>query len=618
MTVPPQGEAWPRPEAFDAQKGAMLAWMQEVAPYGIFTTDAELRIRSWNQWLVTHSGLAVESVLGRPLLELFPDVQARRLDECFRRATKGEISMLSTALHKYLLPLPVVGRGYAVPHMLQTVRIAPLPLGQLVVGTITTIEDVTQRECQAVILQRQQEYDRLHSAALALLLQSHDARRATAALFPRIAVPLKLEAYLNYLLSPDGSELRLHAAGGIPADARRARATLRLGEGPCGRCAQDRHSVVIRDVQANADETVEPIRRLGLRCYAVFPLLIGDRLLGTVGFGSYERDVIVADELEFLSTIAQYLAVAIERALRENALLQARQGLSEHAEILELKVAERTARLHETIAQLESFSYTVAHDLRAPIRALKTYSEILLQDYAAAVPPEGLDLLRRLQRAGNRLDALTRDLLKFSKIAGEEVQLAPIDVAELVHDIVVMTPALQNDVLTVRRPLGKVWAQDTLLHQCLSNLLDNALKFTAPTVTPRIVVWSELRTQKSSSGDNAGNTPPFQASVTNSGASREPLPPATALENARRVRIWIEDNGVGIPPEAHQKVFGIFERGSGLGHVEGTGIGLAIVARATQQMGGNCGVESTPGEGSRFWVELAAAPTDDSGVASPE
>jgi signal transduction histidine kinase len=75
----------------------------------------------------------------------------------------------------------------------------------------------------------------------------------------------------------------------------------------------------------------------------------------------------------------------------------------------------------------------------------------------------------------------------------------------------------------------------------------------------------------------------------------------------QRVRIWVEDNGIGIAPQQHEKIFGIFERVSGLDHVEGTGIGLAIVARAMQQMGGDCGVESQLGQGSRFWLELAAA-----------
>ena len=134
--------------------------------------------------------------------------------------------------------------------------------------------------------------------------------------------------------------------------------------------------------------------------------------------------------------------------------------------------------------------------------------------------------------------------------------------------------------------LGVVWAQRTMLQQCLANLFDNALKFTPPGVVAHIVVRSE-----------------WQAAVApvlvESGA-----PPAVAP----RQRIWIEDNGIGIPLASHEKIFGIFERLPCSTHVEGTGIGLAIVARATAQMRGTCGVESVPGAGSRFWLEFAAAP----------
>ena len=111
----------------DAQKGAMLAWVQAIAPYGIFTTDTELKIRTWNQWLVTHSGLAPDEVLGRSLTEVFPDIGERRLDEHFRRALDGEISVLSTALHKYLVPLRSTIRSPGVTEMLQTARIERAP-----------------------------------------------------------------------------------------------------------------------------------------------------------------------------------------------------------------------------------------------------------------------------------------------------------------------------------------------------------------------------------------------------------------------------------------------------------------------------------------------------------
>ena len=366
-------------------RDAMLGWMQDIAPYGLFTTDTELVIRSWNQWLAAHSGLSAEAVVGRRLVEVFPDVQVRKLDAQFARALRGEVSVLSTALHKYLLPLSPAQRSYSVPYMLQTVRIAPLPAGDEIVGTITIIEDVTQRECQALILRRQQAHDRLLSEALAQLLQSEQPQDIAAGLFSRLAAPLKLEAFLNYLVSADGKQLRLHASVGVAPEAKKSISVLALGEGICGQVALGRVPLIERHLQDSAGEHVQTIRRLGLRSYAGFPLLIGDRLLGTLAFGSYQRDVIAPDELEFLAKIAQYVAIALDRAQREQALREAQQRLHQHAEELEAKIAERTAKLKDTIVQLEGFSHTVAHDLRAPIRSLIGFTEILLSDFGACL-----------------------------------------------------------------------------------------------------------------------------------------------------------------------------------------------------------------------------------------
>ncbi len=608
-------------EAAAAQHNAMLAWMQAMAPYGIFTTDRDLKIQSWNQWLVAHSGLDSDEMIGRSLFDAFPTLRTRRLDEHFRRALAGEVHVLSSALHRYLLPLRATVRDGVETQMLQTVRIAPLLLDANIVGTIATIEDVTQRESQATILRKQQERDHLLSSALASLLSSENPLQAATELFPRLAVPLKLEVYFHFLLSVDGTELRLHAAGGVTPEIRKAMSVLPLNEGPCGLVATQRKPVLLSHVQESSAPHAQVIKKMGLRVYAGFPLTLGERLLGTLSFGSYAHDTISAEDVEFLGTIAQYVAIAIERALRENALRQAQQSLSEHAEHLETTIAHRTAKLHETIAQLESFSYTVAHDLRAPIRSLKGYSEIMLDDYAASVPEDGKAILRRIQRAADRLDALTRDLLLFSKIERQDVKLTSVDVDELVQDIVGTTPALQGNLL-VEGSLGNVVAQRTLLQQCLSNLFDNALKFATPSQPPRIVVRTETfspanRPHPPSTTDSTAGAA-FSPSIIHSHPAEDAFPPRPDSKapfsdsGALRRRIWIEDNGIGIPPEAHHKIFGIFERVSGLDHVEGTGIGLAIVARAVQQMGGACGVESEVGRGSRFWLELAT-----SGEAAP-
>jgi PAS domain S-box-containing protein len=592
----------------EAQKGAMLSWVQAIAPYGIFTTDTGLRIRSWNQWLVTHSGLRLEQVAGRSLTELFPEVRERRLDEHFRRALEGEISVLSTALHKYLLPLrSTIRTTTGGTEMLQTARIAPLVFEGQTVGTIATIEDVTQRESQALVLRRQQEHDRLLSSALALLLSSENPLEAAAQLFPSLATPLRLEVYFNYLLSPDGTELRLHAAGGVAPEVKKTKAVIKLGESLSGTAALQRKPIYTSNVQDSKAPEAQMLRRLGLSSYAAFPLLVGDRLLGTLSFGSYQRPTIAADEIEFLFTISQYLALAIDRSLRDTDLREAQHSLKEHAGMLETKIAERTAKLHETIVQLESFSYTVAHDLRAPIRSLKGFSEILLSDYASVLPETAQALLGRLLRASHRLDALTRDLLQFSRIVRQDVKLSAVDLAEVIQEIVLVTPALQDGVLVVRDPLGTVRAQRTLLQQSLTNLFDNALKFARPGVPARIVVRAERRGEVAPVEATA-LVPAFSPSISAERAhGTSSVPWSSNSGPPPRTRVWIEDNGIGIPAQAHEKIFGIFERVSGLEHVEGTGIGLAIVARAVQQMGGTCGVESEPGLGSRFWVELASA-----------
>lgn len=582
-------------------RDAMLDWMQEIAPYGIFTTDRELRIRTWNHWLILHSGVTAENAIGRPLVELFPTVKERRLDEHFRRALGGEVSVLSTALHKYLLPLRPPGFDPDLPHMLQTVRIAPLPAGDLVLGTITIIEDVTQRERQALLLQRQQEFDRVLSAALGVLLQSIDPLRDVAALFPKVTLPLGLEAYFTYLYDPQARVLELNAAGGVLPKHREALATLRLGEAVCGQCAQQRRAIICNYLQDSTDPATALLRRIGFRSYCCFPLLVSGRLLGTLSFASSARETIEPDEIECMSTVAQYVAIAMDRTARENALREAEGALRAHAEMLEVKVAERTARLHDSVAQLESFTYTLAHDLRAPIRALNGYCEILREEHALTVDAHAI--LGKLQRATRHLDALTRDLLKFSAISRQEVQVAPVDVAELVREIVFLNPALQAGVVAVKEPLAAVTAHRLLLQQCLSNLFDNALKFARPGVPPRILVQTESRALSAPTG---GSVPGFAFSP--AVAAPPAMPAESTAGEALRVRIWVEDNGLGIPPESHEKIFGIFERVDAMDVSNGTGIGLAIVARAVQRMKGSCGVESVEGRGSRFWMEFAPAP----------
>lgn len=141
------------------QNNAMLQWLNDLAEQGIFTTDLQLNIYSWNRWLEINSGLKAEEVIGRNLLEIYPELTKRRLERFYRQALDGQIVLLSQRLHGYLLPMSSKIAANVLPHMLQSVRIAPLieSDGDRIIGTITVIEDVTERVAHEEELKHQIE-----------------------------------------------------------------------------------------------------------------------------------------------------------------------------------------------------------------------------------------------------------------------------------------------------------------------------------------------------------------------------------------------------------------------------------------------------------------------------
>lgn len=221
--------------------------------------------------------------------------------------------------------------------------------------------------------------------------------------------------------------------------------------------------------------------------------------------------------------------------------------------------------------ELERFNYSVAHDLRAPLRGITGFGQALREEFAEQLPPQAQDYVSRMQKSATRMDALISDLLRYATIGKQEIQLRPVSMDDVLGDTIALLEAEIRErraevVLTA--PLPRVIADATLLQVVLQNLVSNALKFVAPDVRPRI----ELR---------------------------------PSVVNGRAI-VDIVDNGMGFPAGAESKVFDIFERFHP-GH-PGTGIGLAIVHRAVERLRGSVSlVESTPERGSRFRLELPAA-----------
>jgi signal transduction histidine kinase len=233
------------------------------------------------------------------------------------------------------------------------------------------------------------------------------------------------------------------------------------------------------------------------------------------------------------------------------------------------QLEERTGKLKETVAEMEDMSYSMIHDMRAPLRALASFGSVLLDEEADRLSPRGQEYLRRIKAASIRMDQFICDMLNYSLIARTELPLQPVNVSSVVQGILETYPAFEGlkGHIRVQPGLPIVHGNEAALTQCFSHLLDNAIKFVAPGQAPEVRVC----------GERIGE----------------------------RVRIYVEDNGVGIPPQMRERIFRIFERGSNAG--DSTGIGLAIARKAVERMGGRVGVISEPGYGSRFWVELQSA-----------
>jgi len=261
-----------------------------------------------------------------------------------------------------------------------------------------------------------------------------------------------------------------------------------------------------------------------------------------------------------------------EHKRTEIALHRAQALLAAHADELEGVVTERTTQLAATNQQLEAFVYSIAHDLRAPLRTMQGFSQLLVEESGPALSATGRDFADRINKSAQFMDAMLSDLLAFSRTSQEQVVLTAVNLGRVIDSVL---SHLRKDMeekgarVEAFGPWPVLLAHEPTLAQLLFNLVSNALKFCAPGVRPVV----RLRAQ----------------------------------ERGEFARVWVEDNGVGIAPEHQEQIFRVFTRLQGEKY-QGTGIGLAIVQKGVERMGGRVGVESGPDPGCRFWFELRKYP----------
>lgn len=237
---------------------------------------------------------------------------------------------------------------------------------------------------------------------------------------------------------------------------------------------------------------------------------------------------------------------------------------------LEQRVLQRTAELQTANTDLENFSYSVSHDLRAPLRAIDGFASILREDYASRLDDEGKRLFKVVSDNAQKMGQLIDDILAFSRAGRSELQLITLDMNALVQQVwQELEPQRAGRAIELRlAPLPSASGDPAAVRQVLENLLDNAVKFTRGREAAVIEV----------AGHREGD------------------------ENIYSIR----DNGAGFDMAYVAKLFGLFQRLHGMEEFEGTGVGLAIVKRFIMKLGGRVWAEGKTGEGARFWFSLPA------------
>lgn len=364
----------------------------------------------------------------------------------------------------------------------------------------------------------------------------------------------------------DGVRLRSTAGPSLPADYRSAIDNLLIGpeSGSCGTAAYMEQPIVVSDIAADPLWTRHRDLALanGLQACWSAPIFSGDgRVLGTFAIYFREPREPSAGEQQALDSAIRIAGIAIERQGSAERIVRL------NAE-LERRVAERTAQLEAANRELESFSYSVSHDLRSPLRAINGFSQILLDDHASQLDAQGRRHLQSVRKASERMGELIDGMLELAQIMRQDVRADEVNLSETARSIAAQLHGSQPSRNVQFRIEEGLFARGDrrLLYNALENLLGNAWKFTSK----------------------------LHSAIIRFG---------TTMHEGERV-FYVSDNGAGFDMQYADKLFGAFQRLHRTTEFEGTGIGLATVHRIITRHGGRIWAESIPGEGATFYFTL--------------
>ncbi|HEV7943498.1 MAG TPA: response regulator [Solirubrobacteraceae bacterium] len=389
------------------------------------------------------------------------------------------------------------------------------------------------------------------------------------------AAAAQSDAGAAYLLIPGADEDRTLVVAGMAGPTARPLSAAPLLREPLGEWLATA-SVQLDALAQEAEAPVLFAHPFDAAIAVALPLVTAGKLFGVLGFSPArsQRRVSVG-QLKALDVLARTAATAFAAA----ALVSELKTMNEE---LELRVEQRTHELEIANKDLESFSYSISHDLREPLRAVEGFCEIFRAEFGAGVPEEGRAVLARIAAGASRMTQLVNDLLHFSRFSREPLQRVSVPMRELVQQVLTrLTEALGARPVSVQvGDLPDCCADPRLLEQVWVNLLSNAFKFTAGRDPARVEIG--------------------------------------ALHQGTERVYYVRDNGVGFDMRYAAKLFGVFQRLHSVQEFEGTGVGLSIVHRIVTRHGGRVWADSRLGEGTTFYFTLTGPAAAQAGPAAAQ
>lgn len=520
---------------------ATLHWLQELTDQGILTTDANLCIRGWNRWLELHSGYCTADVLGHSLLEVYPELERRRLDRSYQQALNGQIVMLSQRLHRYLLPMPTTIPHANFTRMLQSAQIAPLVSDGKIIGTVTVIEDVTEREAREHELQRQITIlEGLHEVSRAILsldlpqyLQQLVETTATILRAPLVAVVLKRGKQLEIAASTNSSYMidpsRINLDSNIAARA----------------ISKGQSSIYIGNLQSQEHViALDPTSRSAMAT----PLMVENTVIGALVIESQQLHALNTDDQRQVVLLASQAAIGIHNA----QLYQSAQ---------------------DAIQVRDSFLSIASHELKTPLTSLLGSAHVLERRSRrdGSLNERDLRTLQVILRQSNRLNDMVTSLLDSSRLQKGQLNIErlPFDLHDLIQRVVNEAESLFDrhhiELDLPDQPL-MIEGDELRLEQVLQNLVQNAAKYSPQNDQIVIQVHTEADQVIIEVIDHGIGIPYEDQSMLFSQFFR--------AENAKTQ------------------------------HINGFGVGLYVVNEIVKQHNGTISVQSEENNGSTFRVQL--------------